>query len=75
MFRDIFECLRRVVVEYGAVSLTPQSVGILNRFAKNDLGGVGTPGGALGGGSFNIAPGSGVVTRTTLPSGFVTMNV
>ena len=29
--------------------MTPQSVGILNRFAKNDLGGVGTPGGALGG--------------------------
>ena len=36
---------------------------------------VGTPGGALGGGSFSIAPGSGVVTATRVPSGSVTMNV
>ena len=47
----------------------------MKRFAKQDLGGVGTPGGALGGGSFSIAPGSGVLLiMTTLPSWFVTTN-
>ena len=75
VFRDIFECLRGVVVEVRSGVFDAPERWDFEQVREERPRRRRTPGGALGGGSFSIAPGSGVVTTTTVPSGFVTMNV